>query len=401
MSLLLLQTILMSLGICILNYIGSRNTNLGAAHTLLIDSIVDLIFPLISLVSLYYSNIFLDRILVVTQALIIFIMSTYFVAQKLIKYEEAHIESMRSLITMSISLILSLLCLQKTLTLASITQNMSISITSSHFQIDVVLKICVILISVLHLFKIKNATKSLLILLLDLFGISYAFFFSGSNLLKICQNDAFLADFVPLFVSFFIGAIPFSVIIPLIFFNIKITDCGSGNPGTTNVLRVISDKLGKKIGLSFTLIVGLLDMLKGFIPAILYPQFACPACLVTVLGHMYSPFLSFSGGKGLAAFFGALIGVNRNIYFLAPPLAWLVLSLNKSLLGFLPVTLTKDSLIWGPIKIKQSFFISFICMSYGMILMLFSPNSLQDKLRFLLIYGVIFISHDNHISVER
>jgi divalent metal cation (Fe/Co/Zn/Cd) transporter len=179
----------MSLGICILNYIGSRNTNLGAAHTLLIDSIVDLIFPLISLVSLYYSNIFLDRILVFIQALIIFIMSTYFVAQKLIKYEEAQIESMRSLITMSISLILSLLCLQKTLTLGSITQNMSILITSSHFQIDVVLKICVILISVLHLFKIKNATKSLLILLLDLFGISYSFFLSGSNILKICQKE--------------------------------------------------------------------------------------------------------------------------------------------------------------------------------------------------------------------
>ena len=192
MSFLLVQTILMSIGICILNYIGSRKTSLGAAHTLLVDSIVDLIFPLISLVSLHYSNIFLDRILVLTQALIIFAMSTYFVAKKLTRYEEAQIESVRSLIAITFSLILSILCLERTSNLGYLTQNTSISITSSHFQIDVVLKVCVILISILHLFKIKSMIKSLSILLLDLLAISYAFLFSGNNLLKICQNDCII-----------------------------------------------------------------------------------------------------------------------------------------------------------------------------------------------------------------
>jgi glycerol-3-phosphate acyltransferase PlsY len=80
---------------------------------------------------------------------------------------------------------------------------------------------------------------------------------------------------------------------------------GSGNPGATNVGRV----LGRKAGIA----VGLLDVLKGYAPAVAFAAFASPraglvAGLAAVLGHVSSPFLRGHGGKGVATAGGAILG---------------------------------------------------------------------------------------------
>jgi glycerol-3-phosphate acyltransferase PlsY len=87
---------------------------------------------------------------------------------------------------------------------------------------------------------------------------------------------------------------------------VDIRAAGSGNPGATNVGRV----LGRRFGY----LVGLLDVAKGFLPALLFSVLVDPltgmvAGVAAVLGHCTSPWLRGHGGKGVATSFGAILGV--------------------------------------------------------------------------------------------
>jgi len=81
---------------------------------------------------------------------------------------------------------------------------------------------------------------------------------------------------------------------------------GSGNPGATNVGRVL--------GVRWGVVVGLLDVLKGLVPTLLAlwlaDRFTAYAVgLAAVLGHVLSPFLRGHGGKGVATSIGAILAV--------------------------------------------------------------------------------------------
>jgi len=101
--------------------------------------------------------------------------------------------------------------------------------------------------------------------------------------------------------SYLIGSIPFGVVMARAQ-NLNIREHGSGNIGATNVARV----MGKKAGL-LTLLG---DVLKGVIvvfgAASLYekPKLIALAGLMVFLGHLYSIFLKFKGGKGVATSLG-------------------------------------------------------------------------------------------------
>jgi acyl phosphate:glycerol-3-phosphate acyltransferase len=103
--------------------------------------------------------------------------------------------------------------------------------------------------------------------------------------------------FVLLVLAYLCGSIPFGVVIGKLFYGVDVRQHGSGNVGTTNVFRV----LGKKAGVA----VLICDMLKGYIPAVIAawifdPWFAIFIAAAPVVGHMYSVFLKFKGGKGIA-----------------------------------------------------------------------------------------------------
>jgi glycerol-3-phosphate acyltransferase PlsY len=90
---------------------------------------------------------------------------------------------------------------------------------------------------------------------------------------------------------------------------IDILKVGSGNIGATNVMRV----LGKRLGI----LVFLLDVLKGFVPALVgfytlgHSQVgAFEVGIAAVGGHCLSPFLRFKGGKGVATGLGVLFGAS-------------------------------------------------------------------------------------------
>jgi len=111
-------------------------------------------------------------------------------------------------------------------------------------------------------------------------------------------------------VTYLLTSIPFGFVLAKIFANIDIREYGSGNIGATNVLRVLKEhepKLAKKL----SIVTLILDVLKG--AAILLiakyivgvPEATLWAIAVlAVLGHTYSIFLMFEGGKGVATGLG-------------------------------------------------------------------------------------------------
>jgi glycerol-3-phosphate acyltransferase PlsY len=106
-------------------------------------------------------------------------------------------------------------------------------------------------------------------------------------------------------VGYAIGSINPAAIIAQIF-HVDLRSSGSGNPGATNVGRVLGPRWG--------VLVGLLDILKGFVPAVLFGYLGGQtagevAGLSAVLGHITSPFLKGRGGKGVATTLGAILGV--------------------------------------------------------------------------------------------
>ncbi len=111
--------------------------------------------------------------------------------------------------------------------------------------------------------------------------------------------------------TYILGSIPFGYIFTRKFTGINIREQGSGNIGSTNVKRVAGSKVA--------LITQLCDMLKGLLPvgAILslqycnfytYPDtYVYMIALAAILGHNFSIFLKFKGGKGVNTTLGASI----------------------------------------------------------------------------------------------
>ncbi|MEZ6242723.1 MAG: glycerol-3-phosphate 1-O-acyltransferase PlsY [Phycisphaerales bacterium] len=143
--------------------------------------------------------------------------------------------------------------------------------------------------------------------------------------------------FIPL--AYLVGAVPFGVLIARAK-GVDIRAHGSGNTGATNVGRVL--------GFRYFLLCFLLDMGKGLAPTLAAGLTAHAAgrwdvaptdawlwlavAAASVLGHMFSPFLGFKGGKGVATGLGALLAVFPilTLAALAAALVWgLVFALRR------------------------------------------------------------------------
>jgi len=112
--------------------------------------------------------------------------------------------------------------------------------------------------------------------------------------------------FIYILATYLIAGIPFAYIAVSIYFKKDIRKEGSGNVGATNVYRIG--------GIKYAAPVFFLDFLKGFLPVLLSviifqknAEFSTLVGITAVLGHMYSPYLKFQGGKGAATSFGAFI----------------------------------------------------------------------------------------------
>jgi acyl phosphate:glycerol-3-phosphate acyltransferase len=112
-------------------------------------------------------------------------------------------------------------------------------------------------------------------------------------------------------IAYLIGSIPFGYILVKLFLKQDVRKQGSGNIGATNVLRAGSKKLA--------LATYILDIIKVWIPMLLFSTLMNPindlpadtllsSLMIVggmgVIGHMYSCWLKFNGGKGVASFTG-------------------------------------------------------------------------------------------------
>ena len=126
-----------------------------------------------------------------------------------------------------------------------------------------------------------------------------------------------------LLASYFIGAIPNSYLAGKLFKGIDLREHGSGNLGATNVWRTLGPK--------FAIPVGILDSAKGAIPVLFIAPLAADAKLfalacgiMAVLGHVFSIFVGFKGGKGVATAAGVMLGLTP-LAVVVTTAVWLVI----------------------------------------------------------------------------
>ncbi|MDD2829843.1 MAG: glycerol-3-phosphate 1-O-acyltransferase PlsY [Sulfuricurvum sp.] len=112
-------------------------------------------------------------------------------------------------------------------------------------------------------------------------------------------------------VAYLLGGIPFGLLLAKMFAGVNIKESGSGSIGATNVLRVVKEtnpSLAKKLGAA-TLA---LDALKGILVVLAAKYFGFDesvqwlVAVLAVLGHCFSPYMWFEGGKGVATGMGVM-----------------------------------------------------------------------------------------------
>jgi glycerol-3-phosphate acyltransferase PlsY len=149
----------------------------------------------------------------------------------------------------------------------------------------------------------------------------------------------YLELFLLLFASYITGSTPTSIIAGKVIKGIDIREHGSGNAGSTNVFRVL--------GWKPALIVVIIDVFKGWLPAAVYAtsffqgqpiqdtgvvQILCG--FAAVLGHTYTIFAGFKGGKGV----GTLGGMLLALFLIAVPLCLVVFAIVLILTGYVSVS---------------------------------------------------------------
>jgi glycerol-3-phosphate acyltransferase PlsY len=108
--------------------------------------------------------------------------------------------------------------------------------------------------------------------------------------------------------AFLLGSVPFGLVISRVFYRTDIRKAGSGNIGAMNALRTL--------GKGGAIAVLILDAAKGVVPALAVMQLlhdtrlAAIVAACSVLGHCFSPWLGFKGGKGVATSFGAIFALS-------------------------------------------------------------------------------------------
>lgn len=108
--------------------------------------------------------------------------------------------------------------------------------------------------------------------------------------------------------AYLLGAIPTSFLVGKALKGIDLRQVGSKNLGATNLYRVM--------GLKVAIPVALFDIAKGFIPVVVFapqisesPLLALALGATAILGHVFSVFVGFRGGKGVATAAGVMLGL--------------------------------------------------------------------------------------------
>ena len=142
-----------------------------------------------------------------------------------------------------------------------------------------------------------------------------------------------LAGVAIIVASFVIGAIPWGYLAGKASRGIDLRTVGSGGTGATNVLRTMGPRASA--------VVALLDILKGVLPVLFARStgfdsiWVASAAIAAVVGHCWSPFIGFKGGKGVATGAGAATALFPYVLVTFPVMALVVWATKYVSLGSL------------------------------------------------------------------
>ena len=191
-------------------------------------------------------------------------------------------------------------------------------------------------------------------------------------------------NFLVVIVSYLLGSINFAYITSRIK-GIDISSEGSGNPGTSNVLRT----LGK--GSAAIVLLG--DLLKGAIPIIFFyqDQYFLVYGLAAVVGHIYPVFYRFKGGKGVATYVGVYVATvfmnpyNSNLFNIE-----IFQILNIPALAFFYFVVFKIT--------RVSAIASLTTVLITVSLLIYTNNEISNVIILVVLFVLILIKHSENIK---
>ena len=191
-------------------------------------------------------------------------------------------------------------------------------------------------------------------------------------------------NFLVVIVSYLLGSINFAYITARIK-GIDISSEGSGNPGTSNVLRT----LGK--GSAAIVLFG--DLLKGAIPIIFFyqDQYFLVYGLAAVVGHIYPVFYRFKGGKGVATYVGVYVAtVFMNPYNSELFNIEIFQILNIPVLAFFYFVIFKLT--------RVSAIASLTTVLITVSLLIYTNNEISNVIILVVLFVLILIKHSENIK---
>ena len=191
-------------------------------------------------------------------------------------------------------------------------------------------------------------------------------------------------NFLIIILSYFLGSVNFAYITARIK-GIDISSSGSGNPGTSNVLRT----LGK--GSAAIVLIG--DLLKGAIPVIFFSedQYFLLYGVAAVLGHIYPVFYKFKGGKGVATYLGVYIAI-----VLQNPYNSEILNSVLFQLLNIPAIALFYFLLFKVTRVSAIASLSTVALSAG--LLIFANNEFSNNLILAFVFILILLKHSENIK---
>lgn len=191
-------------------------------------------------------------------------------------------------------------------------------------------------------------------------------------------------NFLVILFSYLLGSVNFAYITARIK-GIDISSSGSGNPGTSNVLRTL--------GKSSAAIVLLGDLLKGAIPIIFFSndKYFLLYGLAAVLGHIYPVFYKLKGGKGVATYLGVYIAA-----VLLNPNNSEILNLQIFQIFNIPVIALFYFSLFKITRVSAIASLSTVVMTVA--LLIFVNNEIENILILLTLLVLIFLKHSENIK---
>ena len=182
-----------------------------------------------------------------------------------------------------------------------------------------------------------------------------------------------MSPYLLLLLAYLVGATPTSFWVGRIFYGVDLRRHGSGNLGATNAFRL----LGAKAAVPVILV----DVGKGLLPVALFPALAGPTAGsqwilayggATIVGHVFSFWVGFRGGKGVATSAGVFLGL-APWALLGAFLAWLVAVLSTRIVsaGSLAAAVALPLVVWlippeggTPVQLFASALVLFIVWAH-------------------------------------